>query len=129
MAALSTVFLGFLLYFCGAGIDFTDESYYLLFIANPRDYGFTTTQFGYLYAPLYRLAGGDISLLRIANAMSLAGASLLFFHLAISKASHLPTLTSLLLSAGASASSATFYTLWIPTPGYNSLNLGLCRLG
>jgi hypothetical protein len=123
MAALSVVFLGLQLYFCGAGIEFTDESYCLLFTSNPQDYRHTTTQFGYLYAPIFKLLGRNVWLARAANCLALAAASLIFFFTAVSGSSKLPARTSLLLASSASASTASFFTMWLPFPGYNSLNL------
>lgn len=122
-ASLSLIFLLILLYYCGAGIDSTDESYYLLFIENPRDYDFTVTQFGYLYGMIYSLLGRDIILLRCFSALTLSAASLLLFHLVLSRTFGMSRTNSIVVSAISSASIAYFYTLWIPTPGYNSLNM------
>jgi hypothetical protein len=49
------------------GIDFTDESFYLLWIANPFIYDESITQFSFVYHPLYRLLNGDVAALRQAN--------------------------------------------------------------
>jgi hypothetical protein len=122
-ALLSAAFLCALIRLCGTGVDLTDESYYLLFISNPRDYGFTVTQFGYLYGPLLSLLGGDLHLLRAVGALTLWGASLMLFALLLSRHTGLDKRLRVPLAYGAAAAVAPFYTLWIPTPGYNSLNL------
>ena len=60
--------------------DFTDEGFYLNWIAHPSLYKASHTQFGFIYHPLYLLFGGDIVLLRQANILiTLALAWLLFF--------------------------------------------------
>jgi hypothetical protein len=126
MAALSAVFMGLQLYFCGAGIEFTDESYCLLYTANPRDYPNTPTMFGFLYRPFFSLFGESVWLLRSFSSLSLAAASMLFFWLTVCRTSALSPVNSFLLATVASSSSASFYTLWLPSPSYNSLNfLGL----
>jgi hypothetical protein len=181
-AALSALFMVMLVYLLGSGLDFTDESYYLLFISNPQDYSFTVTQFGYLYGAVFDILGRDIFLLRTFNAFILAGASVFLFRLSLPDSENSwpaanaepPSLaqdasltgtcynpetsydnriakpqetfiqtvhscergflpdhrtpilsgrSSLALSCAAAASSATFYGIWVPTPGYNSLNL------
>ncbi|MDR3153643.1 MAG: hypothetical protein LBW85_05065 [Deltaproteobacteria bacterium] len=121
--ALSAVFLALLAYFCGAGIDFSDEGYYLFYITNPRDYAYASTLFGYLYAPFFRLFGEDMALLRAFSALTLAASAFLLFAAVFRVIRGLPLKASLALATAASASCASFYTLWIPTPSYNSLNL------
>ena len=50
--------------YCSHGIDFTDEGFYLNWISNPFLYKASTTQFGYIYHPLFLLVEGNISKLR-----------------------------------------------------------------
>ncbi|MDR1042158.1 MAG: hypothetical protein LBR80_18720 [Deltaproteobacteria bacterium] len=120
---VSLAFMAVFLYFCGAGLDFADEGSYLLFIGNPDDYDLTVTQFGYLLGPLFDLIGRDVFLLRVFSAMVLAGASLIFFLLALSRCSAVSRRDSLPLAAVCAASIASFYSVWRPTPGYNTLNV------
>jgi len=42
------------------GIDFADESYYLLSIANPERYAFSISQFGFVYKPLFFALNNNI---------------------------------------------------------------------
>ena len=45
--------LGWVLLNCRAGFDFTDEGFYLNWIANPWNYRASLSQFGFVYHPLY----------------------------------------------------------------------------
>ena len=68
LCAVSTVLvMDWLLRFCHYGIDFTDEGLYLVSIANPFNYDWSASQFGFVYHPLYLLLSGDIASLRQAN--------------------------------------------------------------
>lgn len=65
---VGTVFMLFFVFlYSRYGFDFTDESYYLSWIANPFDYAASATQFGFIYHPLYVLLDGNIAALRQAN--------------------------------------------------------------
>lgn len=50
-----------------SGIDLTDESFYLHWMSNPWKYPVSISQFGFLYHPLYKIADGDIALIRRIN--------------------------------------------------------------
>jgi len=67
-------------YLAPRGFDLTDESYYLMFIADPWAYNLEAMLFGFFYHPLYVLTAGDITYLRLAN---LGLTWLLFYGLAI----------------------------------------------
>lgn len=68
LCAVGTVLLiWWLLRYSTYGIDFTDESFYLVWISNPFIYDGSITQFGFVYHPLYMLLGCDIAALRQAN--------------------------------------------------------------
>ena len=67
----SVITLSWMLWYSRYGFDFTDEGFYLVWIANPFNYRVSTSQFGYLYHPLYLLLGRSISLLRQANVLAL----------------------------------------------------------
>ena len=67
-SAISTVLiLGWVLWFCRYGIDVTDEGFYLVWMSNPFNYSISTSQFGFIYHPLYELLDGNIVALRQAN--------------------------------------------------------------
>lgn len=119
--------LGWLLWYGRYGFDFTDEGFYLNWMRRPFNYAASTTQFGFVYHPLYLLVGKSIVGLRQANialtaALGLvAGWQLLtrvagmdgtrpFVRLAIAAACSVAGLISLM-----------FAGMWLPTPSYNTL--------
>ena len=128
--AASVVLIGWIVWLCRCGIDFTDEGFYLNWIAHPSLYKASHTQFGFIYHPLYLLFGGDIVLLRQANILiTLALAWLLFFSFFRTQAGRnepadswhpLPCAG---LSYVLSTSALALLHFWLPTPNYNSLAL------
>lgn len=133
-AALTTlVMLGWLLFRCHYGFDFTDESYYMIWISNPWIYDLCASQFGFLYHPLHQLLGGDIVMLRQGNILITFGLAWLlcavFFRVTIGTPE--PTLSRcnlpMLIMAAIVASSALVLCSgifgWLPTPNYNGLAL------
>ncbi len=118
--------LGWLLKFSAYGIDFTDESFYLVWIATPFLYSASTTQFGFVYHPLYQLLGGDITALRQANILitfALAwGLSQAFLN-SISPKQSEQRLLRVTLSAGLATAALLIFDTWLVTPSYNSLTL------
>ena len=116
--------LGWLLWYCGYGIDFTDEGFYLVWISNPFLYSSSTTQFGFIYHPLYQLLDGSIVGLRQANVLiTFALASFLtntllgesFIEQSMGKWLRLS------LCAGFATASLVIFDTWLLTPSYNSL--------
>ncbi len=118
--------LGWLLKFSAYGIDFTDESFYLVWISTPYLYSVSTTQFGFVYHPLYQLLGGDITALRQANILicfALAwGMSQAFINSILPKQSG-ELLLRATLSAGLATAVLLIFDTWLVTPSYNSLTL------
>ncbi|WGR97424.1 hypothetical protein MTX26_23730 [Bradyrhizobium sp. ISRA443] len=127
--AASVCLLVWVLLLCRHGIDFTDEGFYLNWIAAPQEYRASISQFGFVYHRLYRLVGQDIVLLRQANVL------ILFFCAFLLSLTTLHTLRARRPETGSSppvrgviapafvaASGAlVFFDLWLPTPNYNSL--------
>lgn len=125
-AAGTILLIWWLLKYSAYGIDFTDESFYLVWIANPFIYDESTTQFGFVYHPLYRLLGGDIAALRQANILiTFAFAWGLAYSFLTSLAADLreSRITLLVVSAALATSAFILFDSWLPTPSYNSLNL------
>ncbi|HEU0085183.1 MAG TPA: hypothetical protein VFQ87_20225 [Bradyrhizobium sp.] len=124
--AASLCLLGRVLLRCRAGFDFTDEGFYLNWISNPAPFHASVTQFGFVYHPLYRLVGGDIALLRQCNVMI---SFLLAFGLIIGLLRSICGVpVSVFRQAGFAATafviasgSLAFFSLWLPSPSYNSL--------
>jgi hypothetical protein len=120
--------LSWLLWRSHYGLDLTDESSYLVFIANPWIYKATPSQYAYVYHPLYLLVNGDIASLRQANMLIIYGlAGLLCFTLfrvafRTKPSSEVPPrLVILVLSATFAISVFLFLNVWLPSPSYNSL--------
>ncbi|MEX1031733.1 MAG: hypothetical protein WDZ30_00090 [Cellvibrionaceae bacterium] len=130
MIALSTMgtllVLGWILKYSAYGIDFTDESFYLVWISNPFIYDFSTTQFGFVYHPLYRLLGGDIAALRQANMLitfGLAWGLAYTFLTSLAPESREKRIVLHTAAAGLATSAFILFDTWLLTPSYNSLAL------
>lgn len=125
LCALGTLLLiWWLLKYSAYGIDFTDESFYLIWISNPFIYPASVSQFGFIYHPLYSLFGGDIAALRQANILiTYALAWVLTHHLLVLLApdSKENRTTLFVVSAGLATSALIIFGNWLPTPGYNGL--------
>lgn len=106
------------------GIDFTDESFYIIWISDPFMFDGSSTQFGFIYHPLYLLFDGDVAALRQFN---LLVTYFLAWNLAFSLLKKLAPfasstkLNSLVVSAGLSVSALLPFDNWLLTPSYNSL--------
>ena len=127
-ASASLLLLGWVMYRCRSGFDFTDEGYYLNWISNPWNYDASVTQFGFVYHPLYQLVGGDIAALRQTNVLvsyalscSLCVVWVRSLHLNWTTV-HLQQRAAFVGVAIILASSLfSFFDLWLPTPNYNAL--------
>lgn len=128
-ASVGLAVLGWLWARCRYGFDFTDESFYLIWMSNPWIYDFSFTTFGYMYHPLHRLLGGDIVLLRQCNLLiTFCLAWLLcwaFFRTTI----NIPDSESgqcnlvVVIIAAITATAALVQLSNTPTPNYNGLAL------
>lgn len=126
-AVLTLAILGSLLWLSRYGIDFTDESFYLVWMANPFNYPFSRTQFGFLYHPLYVLLGGDIAALRQANVIIIFGLAWLVCHLFLKRlvrqSAEFDYVWPIMSAAIATSAlvALVFAGMWLSTPGYNTL--------
>jgi hypothetical protein len=125
--------LVWLLWRCNFGLDFTDESFYLIWISNPFIYQVSASQFGFVYHPLYKLVGGDIVFLRQSNIVITFGLAwiLCIFMLRSAysyknsdaylswKDPRLLVISAVLAST--SLASLVFSGHWFSTPSYNTL--------
>lgn len=132
LAAFSIVLsVGLLVHLLGLsnrGFDFTDEGYYLNWISSPWAFVPETSQFGFIYHPIYRLLNGDVAGLRRFSIIINFTVALLVAFCAIRPGSQSSfDWTSTLVRAAVSFAAATLtfllYRLWLPTPSYNSLAL------
>lgn len=114
------------------GIDITDEGYYIVSVANPFEYPETTSYFGFVLHPLYKLLNSDITLLRIVFWSSLYLISVFLFYSIITldkyQVSNIDQInlsyrSSIVISAALAFSVFSNFQFWLPTPNYNSLTL------
>ncbi|OGQ58691.1 MAG: hypothetical protein A3J24_00720 [Deltaproteobacteria bacterium RIFCSPLOWO2_02_FULL_53_8] len=131
-AIVAITMLAWLLIHIQNGFDFTDDAFYLVWISNPWIYKFSSTQFGFIYHPLYKLLDGDLALLRQANALITVGLAWLVFAVLLKyspvedknlKANAWYGIKILIFSFSASVICLVFFNFWLPTPNYNSLAL------
>jgi len=120
------IIIGWLFSYSSYGIDFTDESFYLVWISNPFIYDASVTQFGFIYYPICWLLGGDIVALRQANILiTFCLAWALCYTFLTSLAPELKEKPGTLFAAAAGLATSSFilidYRMF--TPSYNSLAL------
>jgi hypothetical protein len=127
--AASLALLCLVIFRCRSGFEFTDESYYLNWISDPWLYRPTSTQFGFVYHPLYKLLHDDVALLRQANVLLQCALAVLLCVTLLWSLRQDRIDDSLLDGAGllgvaiiAAVASLLLFAVWIPTPSYNSLN-------
>jgi hypothetical protein len=116
--------LGWILSYTFYGIDFTDESYYLVWMSNPFSYEVSASQFGYIYRPLYILLHGDIAALRQANIVitfGLGWALAYTYLVSLAPEVHQGRVALHVTAAGLGVSSLILFNTWLATPSYNSL--------
>ncbi len=132
-AAITLFTLGWVLWRSHYGLDFTDESYYLVAMSSPWNYSATATQFSFVYHPLYVLLDGNIAALRQANILITFGLAWILCLTVLRTSFAKPIFTGLVthdisdfITSGALAVSAlsalVFAGLWLATPCYDSLN-------
>lgn len=120
----TTLILYWVFKFSTYGIDFTDEGFYLHWITNPFLYKSSTSQFGYIYHPLYNLVDGNIAWLRRLNFFITFVLACTLVYLVINnlvKFDKINKFIQCVLSSGIAITSFTY--LYIQTPSYNHLNL------
>lgn len=123
-AVTTAMLLAWILNYSRYGFDFTDESFYLIWIADPFLFDWSLTQFGFIYHPLYVALGGDIASLRQANIGIVFTLSWCLTGLALHSSSSrnaIDRLTLLTVSAGFSVASLVTFASWLVTPNYNTL--------
>ncbi len=125
-AAGTLLILVWLLKYSAYGIDFTDEGFYLNWISNPFIYDGSTSQFGFIYHPLYALLGGDVAALRRANVLLtfvLAWCLVYALFKSFALQSEDSRIALPVAAAGLATSAFVLFDSWLITPNYNSLAL------
>ncbi|HEU5078692.1 MAG TPA: hypothetical protein VFT72_05740 [Opitutaceae bacterium] len=109
----------------GAGFEFSDEGFYLNWIAQPFDYRWSLSHFGYVYRPLYLLVGGNVAALRATNLLILLACSWLFHLRLLHQVWPEPKNRSSLVGLAFAFAPLVWLYLdtWLPTPNYNTLAL------
>ena len=128
LSAIGTVLtVGWVLRYCRYGFEFTDESFYLVWIANPSMYRLSVTQFGFIYHPLYQLLDGNIASVRQVNICITFALTWVLANTVIGpvfRRDPMAKLTRPVASAAVATSALVtlvFAGSWLATPGYNSL--------
>ena len=107
----------------GRGLDASDESYYLLTVQFPHASRAAATGFDSFLAPIWWLSGKSISRFRLAGIAMLI-AALAAVTRQCSRTSSIEIgwsarAVTACVAASLASLSLSFYTLWLPTPGYN----------
>lgn len=110
------------------GLDFTDESFSLVWMSNPFIYKVSVSQFGFIYYPLDTLLHGNIQALRKSNIIISYGLAWLLSDLLLKPVfrNESRKWCRLIVSAGIATVILSFlvpYGHWKLTPNYNSLAL------
>lgn len=112
-AAASTTTLFWLLKYSHYGVDFTDESLYLIWLANPSLYEASVSQFGFLYHPLL---DGNVAALRQANILNTFGLASLTTGAVLSSLApsrHLSLVSRAVIALGLACASLTQFGTWL----------------
>ena len=121
-AALALVTL--MLLWADRGLDLTDEGFYLNWISRPGLWSASSTQFGFVYHPLWELTGGSIARLRQASILlTFALAWGCFLAVTGTSRRDAPRLVAVGAAAATAAVSLRIYDQWLLTPSYNTLTL------
>jgi len=118
--------LAWVLYYCQYGIDFTDESFYIVWASNPFSYSTSTSQFGFIYYPIFKLLGNDIVLFRQFNILLTFCLAwiLTYLLLAIFFSNQITSVAfRIVIACTLATTSILFIQIGLRTPSYNSLNL------
>lgn len=127
LSALSTVLLiSWFVGYSAYGLDFSDEGFHLVWIANPYSYDSSITLFGFIYHPLYIMVDGSIAALRKINiaVTFVLAAGLVYGYLGVlAPQAHGRSAVRLTVAVGMAASSLFVFDWWLLTPSYYSLAL------
>ena len=107
----------------GRGLDASDEAYYLLAVQFPHASKAAASGFDSFLAPVWWSSGKSIARFRVAGLLMLLGAIAAVTRMCGRTFAVVTGWSALAIAAfaasGVAAVALTFYTLWLPTPGYN----------
>jgi hypothetical protein len=120
--------IGTLLVSFTRGFEWSDEGFYLLWLASPWDFPVSVSQFGFVYHPLFLLVDGHVILLRCINLLATfilaAIVAVVAPHQRQAQAAKGQGIWASVWGALPVASLALVFYRWLPpTPSYNSLTL------
>lgn len=125
LCAVSTLtILTWLLSYTNYGIDFTDESFYLVWMKNPYLFDWSASQFGFIYHPLFLIFNGDIASLRQFNILITFGLAMWLAVVYLKELSPEATINNVetyIVAAGLAIASLIIFSYLILTPSYNGL--------
>lgn len=115
-----------LLFLCQYTFDITDEGFYLAAIDYADKYTNNSSNFGIVLQPIWNFLGKDIVLFRQLNALCIVSLAIIMFYLLLNykteQRSFHKKIQTLLYATIFSISSLAFYSVFLPTPNYNSIN-------
>ncbi|AFY01379.1 hypothetical protein [Bdellovibrio bacteriovorus] len=117
----ATLIFGAMVWRARFGLDLTDESFYLIWSSNPWIYPVSTSQFGFIYYPLYKLAGESVFVFRCLNLFLTGSLAFVFCRLAFLSRS--PGLLSNAQVYGLVSVSMVCAFPFVLTPNYNILSV------
>lgn len=126
LSALCTcAFLAWVFWFCRIGLDFRDEGFYFVWMADPFKYDISVTQFGFVYHGLFELLGRDIVAMRRVNLLATFGLAWALANTVLAQVGVLASyrLARYVVAAALACTSLSFLHTWLPTPSYNWLLL------
>lgn len=120
----TSLILALILKYSNYGFDFTDESFYLVWMATPFLYDWSHTQFGYFFHPIYLMLDGNITTLRQVNIFlifTLSWCLVVVLLQELAPKASAKRFSIHIISAGVATVSLIFFGRWLLTPSYNSL--------
>ena len=120
--------LAWLLVLASHGLEFSDEGFYLTWLAQPGNLPASITQFGFVYHPVYRLLDGDIAALRRFNVLLTFGLAVWTFDRLLREARGATRPMRAGVAMALACSSLAVFSPWLLTPGFepNWLPLEKC---
>ena len=132
LSTLGTLLIIFNLFSYGKyGVDFTDESFYLVWMSNPFIYNGSVSQFGFVHHLLYELLDGYIAHIRQANILLVFGLNwwvVYFFISSVAFDLHASLVEKLSSSVGLATGALIAFDSLVVTQSYNSLNFQGLRI-
>jgi hypothetical protein len=115
--------LGWLLVLASRGLEFSDEGFYLTWLAQPGQLPTSITQFGFVYHPVHWLLDANIAALRRFNLLLTFGLAAGMFDALLGGVRDASRAVRAGVALALAACALAFFSSWLLTPSYNSLCL------